>query len=234
MRFSIIGFITLAAAGCSDHSNTETPDAAIAATDATVTKSPDARMQAEVTTITNSDFQSCEARNYIAPALPSEAGHRVATRLTPSEYPFQVKDIGYDLYGALSAGCNATLEHRVELYISTADAPVASPTVVQTINVPAFTGDVADDLREVALSLESPIVLTEGQSLYVSVEHAAGALVDGAPTEAICSVVCKDNEGKVGRYYWSNAATAPYNWADTVAVFGLNSNYTYWASGVAQ
>lgn len=167
--------------------------------------------------------EGCQG-NPVAP-LQSEIGHLAASTLSPTTYPFTVTELAYDLLGGQD--CDSTLAHRVDVFVIDGKAPPSSPSTeavsFEAIDVPANAGSSTG--RTVTLPLENPIVLSQGQSLVVAVEMAAG---EGTATS--CIALCVDT-APTESSWWSNAAAEPYAWADMVADFGFLGTYTIRASG---
>jgi hypothetical protein len=235
----------------------ETEASIDAGTDATVDAgtdaTPDAATRAYVSTAPS--YADCPGplRAAVWAVLPDEAGHFGAERLTPPSYPYTVQRIAYDIIptrastgdagtddgGAAEVRFTANLAHQVQLYVSTATAPTAQPsmdgTLVRTIDVPARPDptDPSVEFVAVELPISPPITLTAGQSLFVAVQYAASTDFTAEISLGQCSplgVMPTDGgmiPGAVDHSYWSNAPSEPFNWADLVAVYGFQDNYTF-------
>lgn len=140
--------------------------------------------------------QACARAALVSAALPAEAGHWVAGRITPPSYPFRVEKVTYGLGGGplASAKCRLDIPHRVRGYVvsgqttladggTTVRRPPAEPTDAGLIAFEVAGGNTADagELlgadggvrgRTVTVSLPQPIVLQAGQSLFISLEIA--------------------------------------------------------------
>ena len=152
----------------------------------------------------------CLAENSVI-ALPENGGHRAAVRLTPPATPFTVVSVRWVLAGG-GDQCANGLAHRTEVWVEPAVAPAASPDVLAFVETEASAGEPGPRVFE--LTLADPIVLNDGDSLYVSVEMVV------ADAELICFAACGD-EFEEDRNYWSNATAAPYDWA-ALATFGVD------------
>jgi hypothetical protein len=150
---------------------------------------------------------SCHSPAAIA-ANPTDEPFLLAARLVPPSYPFTVFSVRYALMGpgTSSAACNTGLPHEVQIFVGDSAAPDASPSVSETLAVPA-----GQNLKERWLvhSLSSPIRLTSGQALY------AGLLVayDAQNDTSLCPQVCADS-GYSGADSFSNHVSSqlPYSW----------------------
>ncbi|MDA8117913.1 MAG: hypothetical protein M0000_11165, partial [Actinomycetota bacterium] len=158
---------------------------------------------------------------------PGEESHLCAGRLTPSAYPFEVRTIRYHLgHGASqSVECNAGLEHKVELYVSSGVKPPASPTSPLTLTVPAMDPkSITSEGREVSLDLASPLTLATGEHLFIAIRFA------GTHPNVLCVGVNEEDPYQSDRNYWSNAAAAPYPWVQLDS-FGLKGSIMVSALG---
>ncbi len=165
------------------------------------------------------DTTACSQIGIVGPVLPAEAGHRVATVLTPSVYPYEVGSIRYELLTPEdTSSCTSALAHTTELVvIANSDALPPTPGEqmlrFRSYTVPADEG--ADDGRAVELTLPSPLYLAEGEQLVVSVELAA------SQDRHLCISRCLDYDANPGTDWWSNAAQPPYNWSDLIVDYGF-------------
>lgn len=151
-----------------------------------------------------------------------EEGHYASTRLTPPSWPFEVQEIGYTLVsGDYGPSCHSDLAHRVEVYVTSTNAPPNTPTPVTTIEVPAHTIDLP--FRSVDHILEAPIVLAAGEHLHVAVQ------MTGAWPDVACLQNCRELPD-AGRDYWSNAVAPPFDWR-ALGTFGIGGNLSVHATG---
>ncbi len=166
-----------------------------------------------------------DANTYVSPDAGNE-GQLAAGRLTPPTYPFQVTSIEYELVmnDPASAPCDATLAHRVEIYVDTNVTPSNTPVIAATFDVAAMPGIPVNTHRLVTRTLATPITLTAGQNLFVAVELA------GTGPDHLCIPLCAGT-GADDRNYWSNATMPPYNWA-TLASFNNMDNLRVGANGM--
>jgi hypothetical protein len=176
----------------------------------------------------------------IAPA-PGEDDFLLGVRLTPPSYPFTVYKIRYAVANQGSA-CRPDVAHRVELSVApqpdASTAPANNPTIVETIQVPGVAPDAgpydagppdsgAPKRIWLEHTLTTPITLTTGQDLFVSIQLA------GIPgTQTLCVGFCFENT-IADRNYWSQAASVPYNWA-TLDSIGFPINAEVEALGLPQ
>ena len=156
----------------------------------------------------------------LAPSLPGDAGHYVATVLTPRSYPFAIEAIQYTpIKNDDVPTCNGSLAHQVMLFAIDGDTLPETPSATglgyRSYDVPADPSGV--DGRHVEVAMPIPLILTEGQRAVVAIQFA----VEG--DEHLCVANCLSRGGEPGLDYWSNGADAPFAWQDLVADFGLNS-----------
>jgi hypothetical protein len=154
-----------------------------------------------------------------------EEGMLGATRLTPPSYPWRVTAVRYTA-AAMPEGdyrCSTAPDARVEVSVTEGDAPAASPTPVAVMPVEGL--DLPDGtLRFVDVPLPEPVVLRDGQHLVVAVS------LGGALPEVGCIAGCQNRRAEPGRFFWSNAVQAPYDWADLES-FGITAEYAIFAVG---
>ncbi|MCK5798355.1 MAG: hypothetical protein KAI47_14285, partial [Deltaproteobacteria bacterium] len=135
-----------------------------------------------------------------------EDGHLAASRLTPKHYPFTVTQVRYALLPGSSLKCHTGMAHRVDIYAAGGVAPAAFPIVLRSISVNAQAN--GSTIRVITLDVTPPLVLTQGQQLFVAVEMRIDA-----NSNRTCLRSCFPPSGALpGRDYWSNAASAPYPW----------------------
>ena len=162
----------------------------------------------------------------MAPVLPDEIGDPAATRITPPSYPFKVESISYQLTG-MEAMCGTNIAHSVTVYAApTANTPPGTPTDAQTIQIPATSTDQRTEV--VTATLPTPIVLQQGQDLFVAVAMDANA----AQTVSICLDGC-GIKADDNRTFWSEQKQAPFTWA-TMYSYGIAMDYAIWAQGEPQ
>src|SRR5262245_19728844 len=104
---------------------------------------------------------ACVERNMSVVPNPGNEGHLAEVRLTPPSYPFQITGIEYELFhGMTNDGgiCDATLAHRVEIYVDTAVTPSNTPTIAAQLDLPAAAVP-AEATRLVKEALTMPITL---------------------------------------------------------------------------
>lgn len=155
---------------------------------------------------------------------PTEDGHLAAARLTPKSYPFTVTQIRYALLPAVpSVPCDTGLAHRVEVFVDKATAPPASPTATRTFNNPKVPNGTT--FRVITHDVIPPIVLQQGDQLYVAVE-----LRYDSASSFSCLRSCWDTTAPTDRDYWSNAKTSPYPWVK-LSSFGVTAFYSTQAVG---
>ena len=153
-----------------------------------------------------------------------EEGFFCGVRLTPESYPFTIKKISYPVNNGSQANtntvCDATLEHIVEVYISSEETPPSEPEVAASITVPSVSADtipVEPPTRFVEIELENEIIIEEGKHIFVAVKLV------GTYPNVLCIGVDQDNGYSANRNYWSSAASAPYSWVQLDS-FGLLGN----------
>ena len=220
-RLAIFAVVVVAASGCSDDSSTP-PDSSpqdsavdqpVVVPDTATDTAPDAPV---LTGLLTNEFPCQEQHPLMGLAPdPGEEGHLAAARLTPESYPFTVKSVRYTLLADEDKKWSVNLAHRVEVYVTTASAPEATPTVKETIDVPAATETVEE--RTIVKDLAAPITLQTGEHLIVAVEMAGDAA-----TAVLCLRGCPGH-GIADRNYWSNATQPPYDWK-TLDSLGIDTN----------
>ncbi len=194
-----------------------TADAATPSVDAALMSDA---MDVESDIVSNTNVDGCVVGAIVAPVLPDEAGHVAAGKLSPQRYPFAVGTIGYKL--SVTSSCTATIDHRVDVYVTSSDSIEEEPTVVATFTVPASAEDSNNPFFVNELVLDSPIVLQSGEHLVVAVEQAADTT-----SRSTCLAACLG--GTSGVNFWSNATQAPFAWTDLVDDHDFNVNYMVWA-----
>jgi hypothetical protein len=162
----------------------------------------------------------------IGPVLPDEAGDLAAARITPPSYPFEVTSVSYKLTGQTPV-CGTDIAHAVRVFAApSADAPPAEPAGVQRIEVDGAATD--ERVRIVTVPLPEPILLEEGDDLFVAIEM----LANDAQTIAVCLDGCAI-DAEDHRQFWSTESEAPHSWA-TLYSYGIAQDYAIWATGAAR
>jgi hypothetical protein len=141
---------------------------------------------------------------FTLPPFKEEIGHWTAARLTPPGWPFQVTDVAYYLGedDKTSYQVVADLTHTVALYVSSADTPPASgdPIAERTITL----SDTIPGYNLVEWELSEPVVLHEGEHLYVAVQNTG----DWPEVTALLTCDVDDLPGS----WWSYSVDQPYSW----------------------
>jgi len=179
------------------------------------------RCSANLGPVNNLDPAQCDD---IVPLWPcdGEEGHWDATMLiVPAG--FTVTHVTYRLYNGDNyhgVECDATVPHKVALYVVDALPPPPNPTVIEEW-VMSGSSTAGEVLMEAALTV--PYVTNPGDTLLVSVEFAGD--VDPDPIDCaengpiICQNTCRDLN-LLQSSWWSNATTPPYSWQGLRA-FGI-------------
>ncbi|MEE2755513.1 MAG: hypothetical protein VYA30_02575 [Myxococcota bacterium] len=163
--------------------------------------------------------EMCERVALLAPSLPAESGHYVASVFTPPVYPFAIEAIEYSLVTNDDvATCDGSLAHQVLLFALDADSPMpATPSATglgyRPYNVPDAPNSQAG--RRVSITVPIPLILTEGQRAAVAIQFAT------QDDQHICVATCEVDDAARGIDWWSNAESSPFRWQDLVADFGL-------------
>jgi hypothetical protein len=162
----------------------------------------------------------------VGPVIPDEIGDPALARITPPSYPFKVTSISYRLTGQQTT-CGTNIAHAVSVFAAPSADPVPpTPANVQRIAVAAPATDEATMV--ITQPLPTPIVLTQGQDLFVAVE------MDVNPTKTVA--ICLDGciiPGDDHRNFWSEQPQPPHTW-DSLYSFGIQVDYAIWAQGVPQ
>ena len=175
----------------------------------------------------NNNPNGCPCHGWLYPS-PGEEGHLAAARLVPPSWPYEVSSLSYPLAGDSSddtdieVHCQNGLAHRVEVWAGTDATPAATPANVQVLQVLATDQQTND--RTVEVSLNTPLLLQEGEYLFVGIE-----LTGGYP-ETACLLMCQEVQEFADRNYWSNATSAPYSWA-RLSSYGIPGNIELEAQG---
>ena len=144
-----------------------------------------------------------------------EEGLVTVARLAPPSYPFMVESIGYALMnltksldGYSEAYCSSKHSHRVWVSKGTALDPGATPDVVESFDVSG--GNSAEAIDWLEHQLSQPLILNEGEQLFVAVE------LTGTFPEVMCLARCADDTAPQANY-WSLDQQAPYGWVELSA-----------------
>jgi hypothetical protein len=152
---------------------------------------------------------------------PEEHQHWGASRLTPSEYPFEVDAIQIELeHTPDTTGCRANSPRTVRVLKATGATPPATPSSapgVQTYNLTGRADVIGWFIRK---QLDTPITLNEGESLFVIVQ------VEASSSGKTCFKSCADGFQEEHNW-WSNRSIEPFPaWGDIgEAPFNLRQNY---------
>lgn len=157
----------------------------------------------------------CPETSALGPSAGEER-HLAATLLTPTSYPFSVTAVRAKLYhGTLpNARCDASGAHRVGVYVTGEGAPPASPEARGSLTFAAE--EVLGDERWLSATLDSPIVLQDGQNLLVTIDFG------GTYPTVGCVATCLTG-ALADRAFWSNANQPPFDWRP-LASFGIRSD----------
>jgi hypothetical protein len=171
------------------------------------------------------NFPADDCRNSNIMPAPGEEGHLVATRLTPPSYPWRVDAIQYANLANVNSqsNCSTAFDERVEVSVMDADVPAAEPMPVAVIPVEGVDLPL-DTVRMVEVQLPEPIVLQAGQHLLV------GVSLSGTFPDVSCVLGCRWRVAQPNRFFWSNAVSAPYDWAE-LSRFGITNEYWMFAVG---
>lgn len=152
--------------------------------------------------------------NSIVPSA-EEVGYRAAVRLTPPSWPYQVTALRAVLAHDLGAGCDASMAHTLEAFVSSDLAPPATWAPDASVTLGAEEVDEADGVRIADGLLETPLVLGDGEHLFVAVR------IEESDDGRTCTTICSTAEAEADRNYWSNAADGELPWP-TMSSFGVN------------
>lgn len=192
-----------------------TPDAAV-----------DASADASAASVRISNTPEDCRSNLVGPFLPDEGGHYNASVITPDAYPFTITEIGYGL--AVGEQCVSNLAHNVLVFVHADEALSNEPSGLDSYQLISVEASEDAEERTLTHTLETPIVLEEGQSIVVAVQLATDT---DEGTTSLCTLAC--NGTTEGADWWSNAAQEPFDWADLVADFAFTTNNNIWAVGQA-
>lgn len=116
-------------------------------------------------------------------------------------------------------------DHDVLVLVSSEATPGATPsadmTLVDTLHVPLLDGTAG----ALEVELTEPIVLEEGEVLYVAIQMA----VEGDAT--LCIGACSDSPALEGVDFWSGSSSEPYPWIEWTQYVGPVNNLTTRAFG---
>jgi hypothetical protein len=155
----------------------------------------------------------------IGPFPPDEVGHWAAARIDlPVEGTFRVEELRYGLKNPLPDDpifdkCFATVPHRVQLVVSSGDAPASTPEPAWETSV--AMDDMNSDPVDVVLNVEPPVEVGPTENLFFVLEMA------GDPDAFICVVSCVPSPDEaIARSFWSNDRETPFDWVG-LDEFGL-------------
>ncbi|MFH1812515.1 MAG: hypothetical protein ABIJ09_27530 [Pseudomonadota bacterium] len=161
---------------------------------------------------------------------PGEEGRWAAARLTPSVYPFEVDLVNYTV-GDGEAGdvmCSGTLAHQLRLWVASSSAPPDDQTPALEFSIPTLDPALLGHLgRSVGQVLDPPLVLEQGQHLFVAVQ------LPGSYPDVLCVQVNPTGSYQGDRNYFSGATAAPYGWAQLDSL-GLTGSLLFTAHGQQQ
>jgi hypothetical protein len=157
----------------------------------------------------------CDLLGFVS-ASDEEAGYWLSSRITPPTYPFRVDEVGYTIatYGVSPDGICGVVSHRVRIYAGTAiqGDPDYDGEVEMSVGDVDAGGETAP---HVVISLAEPLVLQDGEDLFLMLEAAVGR-----NDRRMCYVGCRE-PGADDRNHWSDAAEPPFAW-QTLASTGLD------------
>ncbi|EDM81240.1 hypothetical protein PPSIR1_40190 [Plesiocystis pacifica SIR-1] len=173
----------------------------------------------------------CTNSDSLTATEPTEDQSYLAVALTPPAFPFEVTRVRYRLLGEdMNPDCNSQQAHTMMVFVRDEQGMPASPSMAEPMEFHAVEAD-PNSLsgRDVAIELDAPIVLEEGEAIVVAVELKT--LPD--LSDKICVRACADGPWPLETNYWSGESTEPYAWADTVADYDLQWNMVMMAYGAA-
>ena len=164
----------------------------------------------------------CSDTGALGPA-PGEESHLAVTRLVTGHVPFEVTQVRVRLHHGSVAGamCDASGAHQIHLWTSTEESPEASPSYDATLTF--STEETLGEERLLEAELDSPIVISEGEYLWVALDFG------GEHPNVGCVKTCRF-DAQDGQNFWSNDAAAPYAWSD-LASTSANGNLWIEVSG---
>lgn len=139
-----------------------------------------------------------------------EDGHWMALHVLPPSYPYLVTGARYTtlelLMSELDLRCTTEVTQHIQVFVQRDAWPAAEPLHVADVEVPGET--LADrTMRTVEVTLPAPILLQEGDHLFVSVS------LNGARPDVSCVVACyANNSAAPDSFWWSNAVAPPFDW----------------------
>ena len=132
----------------------------------------------------------------------------MALHVLPPSYPYLVTGARYTTLELLMPGLRCTTEptQHIQVFVQRDAWPAAEPLHVADVEVPGET--LADrTMRTVEVTLPAPILLQEGDHLFVSVS------LNGVRPDVSCVVACyANNSAAPDSFWWSNAVAAPFDW----------------------
>lgn len=173
------------------------------------------------------DIAAClsgeKAMQAIVPS-DDEFGEWEAIKLTPSGYPYEVREV---LYVLLHEGDHlADMPHLVQLAVTSDITPPAVPDVLAEFSVELEAVDQGPNV--ISLSLDTPLNLTDGETLWVFVEMN-GIVGQFVGFSKMALAHCPDTDWDPGAF-WSQSTTTPYDWTP-MSTFGLYEDPMVWARG---
>lgn len=175
--------------------------------------------------------EPCTSYNSLTATEPTEDQSYLAVALTPPVFPFEVTRVRYRLTGEdLNSTCDSQQAHTVMVFVRDEQGLPASPSTADPMEFHAVEADPnALSGRDVAIELDAPIVLEDGQAVVVAVELKTLPDLSGR----LCVRACEDGPWPAGTNYWSGEVEEPYAWTDTVADLAIQLNMVMMAYGTA-
>lgn len=148
--------------------------------------------------------------------LPGESGQMMAVRLFPPTYPYTVDSVEYVSVSAAQYAYDASMAHTVDVWVQQEFNPDLAPNLVGRYEIPADPAGPTPftSLRPLIQALDPPVVLHEGDILFVGVHLP---MVDETGT-SMC-VAAGNGVAPPDSFWWSGAAAPPYNWTALDTLF---------------
>jgi hypothetical protein len=139
-------------------------------------------------------------------ADPTDPPFVVAARIVPPAYPFTLVGVRYALQGSEKMSeCDNGLAHRAEVHVNSEAGPSATPTVLDSFNVPAAPS--TKEPRHVVRALAAPVQVKTGEAIYVVLE----VVRDGGTS--LCAQACADNSATGAKSFIDGDSNQPpYVW----------------------